>query len=134
MDLPADHEVTPYYEEFSIEDQADIESTLPLKPFYDELAVNFESSDGLRSDEARLVAQKQYQVVLYIRPRCPYCVRVMNYLNQIGQKVQIVDVGLNQEAYQRLPHRQVPCLLIDGTPLYESQDIINWLNKHKGQY
>jgi glutathione S-transferase len=26
--------------------------------------------------------------------------------------------------------RQVPCLIIDGKPLYESDDIITWLDKN----
>ncbi|WP_373454247.1 glutathione S-transferase N-terminal domain-containing protein [Halanaerobium congolense] len=26
--------------------------------------------------------------------------------------------------------RQVPCLFIDGEPLYESSDIINWLKSN----
>ncbi len=26
---------------------------------------------------------------------------------------------------------QVPCLIIDGTALYESEDIIEWLKKNK---
>lgn len=26
--------------------------------------------------------------------------------------------------------QQVPCLLIDGKPLYESSDIISWIDEH----
>jgi glutathione S-transferase len=30
-------------------------------------------------------------------------------------------------------HTQVPCLLIDGQPLLESADIIDWLDAHSAE-
>lgn len=64
---------------------------------------------------------------------CPYCVRVMRTIDELGIKDQVeyCDIHKDQAALERLVtvggKRQVPCLFIDGKPLYESSDIISWL-------
>ena len=44
------------------------------------------------------------------------------------------DISESEEAAEQLVSvggkRQVPCLFIDGEPLYESQDIIDWIEAH----
>ena len=44
------------------------------------------------------------------------------------------DINKSEEAAETLVKvggkRQVPCLFIDGKPLYESMDIIKWLEEH----
>jgi len=76
------------------------------------------------------------RLLLYSRASCPCCQRVLSVLNRLGMKIQIVDIGENPEAGRRLIEiggkRQVPCLLIDGKPKYESQDIITWLVNYQG--
>ncbi len=68
---------------------------------------------------------------LYKSDTCPYCKRVMNVINELGIDVEMHDIYENQEDLGRLIEvggkRQVPCLFIDGQPLYESDDIIQWL-------
>ncbi len=69
---------------------------------------------------------------LYKRNFCPYCAKVMAYLEQSGRTdVEIFDVTKDEEARKRLEEvggkSQVPCLFIDGKPLYESYEIIQWL-------
>ena len=59
----------------------------------------------------------------------------MNYIVSSGRKdVIFFDIIESEEAASRLVgvggKRQVPCLFIDGDPLYESLDIIDWLQKH----
>ena len=65
---------------------------------------------------------------------CPYCQRVMRVVNELGASVEMRDIRKNAADAQRLVEvggrRQVPCLLIDGEPLYESADIIAWLREH----
>ena len=56
---------------------------------------------------------------LYKKNSCPYCQRVMRHITE-----QLVSIG---------GKRQVPCLFIDGKPLYESLDIIKWLEEHPQQ-
>ncbi len=66
---------------------------------------------------------------------CPYCRKVMNYIASTGRKDIIYrDIMRSKTAEQRLIQeggkRQVPCLFIDGKPLYESDDIIAWLSEN----
>ena len=68
---------------------------------------------------------------LYKRDTCPYCMRVMSFIDTIGADVEMHDISRNAADRERLVavggKQQVPCLLIDGKPLYESADIIAWL-------
>lgn len=138
MDLPTDHDTATYYEEVSIEDRASIKAALPLKPFYDELAINFETQEGLSYQESTEVSRKEYTVVLYMRPSCPYCRKVMKYLDSIGETIPMKDIGKDSGAREELIRvggkKQVPCLFINGKAHYESNWIMNWLGKHQGQY
>lgn len=72
---------------------------------------------------------------LYKKDTCPYCRRVMSYIEQSGRTdVEYKDIIESDENRRRLVEvggkQQVPCLFIDGDPLYESMDIINWLEGH----
>jgi len=69
---------------------------------------------------------------LYKYDTCPYCQRVMRAIADMGRTdVEYHDIHKSAEDLQRLVEvggkRQVPCLFIDGKPLYESTDIIAWL-------
>ena len=72
---------------------------------------------------------------LYKFDTCPYCVRVFDYIEKSGRTdIEMHDIIKNEADYQRLLEvggmDQVPCLFIDGKPMYESLDIIAWLEKH----
>ena len=72
---------------------------------------------------------------LYKKDTCPYCQRVMKYIAASGRTDIIYrDIIESDEAARQLVavggKRQVPCLFIDGKPLYESMDIIKWLEEH----
>lgn len=72
---------------------------------------------------------------LYIMETCPYCRKVMSCISSAGRKdVVYKDILKSEEAESTLVSiggkRQVPCLFIDGKPLYESMDIIHWLETH----
>ena len=72
---------------------------------------------------------------LFKKDTCPYCQRVMNYISSVGRRdVVYKDILEDREAEQTLitvgGKKQVPCLFIDGKPLYESLDIIQWLKAH----
>ena len=75
---------------------------------------------------------------LYKKDSCPYCQRVMRFISSSG-RTDIVyrDIVQSDEAAEKLVSiggkRQVPCLFIDGKPLYESLDIIKWLEEHPQQ-
>ncbi len=72
---------------------------------------------------------------LFKKETCPYCRRVMNYIDSTGRTdIQYQDIINRPETAERLVSEggmlQVPCLFIDGRPLYESMDIIEWLEEH----
>ncbi|MEC7275582.1 MAG: glutaredoxin [Bdellovibrionota bacterium] len=62
---------------------------------------------------------------------CPFCLRVMGLIEELNLKVQYQDIQMDSAALQRLTgdtgRRTVPCLYIDGTPMFESADIMMWL-------
>ena len=75
------------------------------------------------------------KLALYKKDTCPYCQRVMKYINESGRTDIIYrDILQDPEAERILVtvggKKQVPCLFIDGTPMYESLDIIKWLEEH----
>lgn len=72
---------------------------------------------------------------LYMFETCPFCRRVLSYLDESGRTdVELHDIRKNEEDRRTLIQvggmEQVPCLFIDGQPLYESLDIIDWLKAH----
>lgn len=72
---------------------------------------------------------------LYKFDSCPYCRRVLNYIEASGRRdIELHDIRKCEEDRQRLIRdggkEQVPCLFIDGSPMYESLDIIQWLQEH----
>lgn len=72
-------------------------------------------------------------LVLYKFDSCPYCVRVMSSIERLGVDVEYRDTRADQAARAELLDKtgraQVPCLFIDGEPLFESRDIITWLER-----
>ncbi len=81
--------------------------------------------------EETSMAETSYE--LYIMPGCPYCRRVTTWLDEHGINIPLKDITTDHDAEQTLiavgGKRQVPCLFIDGVPLYESADIIEHLSK-----
>lgn len=66
---------------------------------------------------------------------CPYCQRVMGYIEDTKRSDVIFrDILEDEESRKTLVlvggKEQVPCLFIDGKPLYESSDIIEWLKEN----
>jgi len=72
---------------------------------------------------------------LYYYPECPYCQKVLWALDALDAKgsVTLKNIHRDGEALRTLidvgGKRQVPCLFIDGVPLYESDDIVEWLRR-----
>ena len=74
---------------------------------------------------------------LYYYPECPYCQKVLRALDGLGAEVvdavALKDIHADESARQTLiavgGKQQVPCLFIDGLPLYESDDIVAWLRR-----
>ena len=73
-----------------------------------------------------------HELTLYVMTGCPYCIKVKRFLADNG--IPERNISTDTEAEQTLiavgGKRQVPCLFIDGEPLYESNDIIAWVQKN----
>ena len=72
---------------------------------------------------------------LYKKDSCPFCQRVMIYIEENGRDDIIFhdtvrDPGAAEKLIEVGGKLQVPCLFIDGMPMYESLDIIGWLEEH----
>ena len=69
-------------------------------------------------------------LILYYFPSCIFCYRVLRYLSERGIYVEKRDTMKNPTYLQELVSvggkTQVPCLVIDGDALYESEDIVDW--------
>lgn len=88
------------------------------------------SGDGSALDNAG----QSHLLVLYKFDACPYCQRVMDFLRQHPIPVTYKDIRKEPEYRQELLQlggkTQVPCLFIDGQPLYESTEIVNHLKQY----
>ena len=73
-------------------------------------------------------------LVLYHFEWCPFCVRVREYLQDRGIEITEKDTKQDPQAQAELIEKtgktQVPCLFIDGEPLFESGDIVKWFEEN----
>ena len=70
---------------------------------------------------------------LYISQTCPYCRKVMNFLeeNKIEYKKMDVAVTKNLDVLINVGGKhQVPFLIDEHVNMYESDDIINYIKEH----
>jgi glutathione S-transferase len=76
------------------------------------------------------------ELMLYYFPSCPYCRIVLDCLDRLDKKIPMRDIqaedGARDELIKIGGKGQVPCLVIDGKPMYESGDIVNWLEANAG--
>lgn len=72
---------------------------------------------------------------LYYSPFCPYCRKVLDFMQANNIELELMNIGDSQDVKNALlavgGKTQVPCLIIDGKPMYESDDIIKWLGENK---
>ncbi len=67
---------------------------------------------------------------LYHKTGCPYCLKVLNYAKANDIQLDMANTLESENAARLIEiggKRQVPCLVIDGKALYESDDIIAYL-------
>lgn len=70
---------------------------------------------------------------LFYFPSCPYCQLVLRQIDYLEIDVELKNIQENPEYkkfhIEKTGRKTVPCLYIDGEPLFESSDIINFLKK-----
>lgn len=71
---------------------------------------------------------------LYVIPGCPYCKKVLDYMQEHELDMPIHDIYADEAAKERLVtvggKVQCPCLFVNGKPMYESDDIIDYLKQN----
>lgn len=74
---------------------------------------------------------KNLDLTLYMFSTCPFCVRVLRAAKELGFELAQRDIHKDPEARAELVRTggraTVPCLFINGEPMYESGDIIAFL-------
>ncbi len=72
---------------------------------------------------------------LYYFDSCPYCQRVLRVIDELKIKVAYKDIYEDTNNMQKLMYvtgrKTVPCLFIDGQPMHESLEIIDWLRANQ---
>jgi glutathione S-transferase len=77
------------------------------------------------------------QIELFHRQECPYSAKVRRFIEAEGLKSQIKyheidkEEGSDRKLLDLTGDEQVPCLVVDGKPILESDDIVDWLEDHK---
>lgn len=71
-------------------------------------------------------------MVLYAKLGCPFCHRVLDFMKDNDIEIEVRD-SLKPENRDKLIEMngstQVPCLVVDGKPMLESSDIIEYLSE-----
>jgi len=72
---------------------------------------------------------------LFYYDSCPFCQYVLQVIDELNVKVEMKNILEDQTNLQRLMsdtgRRTVPCLYIDNQPMFESQDIMEWLKSNE---
>lgn len=71
-------------------------------------------------------------IELFYYAQCPYCAMVLQTIKQLGiTKVELKNTYENPEFakfhQEKTGRSTVPCLYIDGEPMFESTIIVGWL-------
>ena len=71
---------------------------------------------------------------LFYYNECFFCQKVLGQLDTLKIKVDFKNIYEDQNNMDRLfsetGRRTTPCLFIDGKPMFESEDIIEWLKNN----
>ncbi len=75
------------------------------------------------------------ELLLFYKPTCPFCQKVLQFMDTQGIELPLKDIDQNSEFRRELLEiggkTQVPCLLINGEALYESDLIVDWLRENR---
>ena len=72
-------------------------------------------------------------IQLYHRWHCPYSARVRDFIDEqkLGEKIDYLELSEDKGSETKLTELtgqlQVPCLVVNGKPILESAEIVQWL-------
>lgn len=71
----------------------------------------------------------------YYFDSCPYCQLVMSAIKRLNIKVDYKNIHQDPANLAKLlkdtGRKTVPCLYIDGKPMHESAEIVEWLEENE---
>lgn len=76
---------------------------------------------------------------LYYYSQCPFCAMVVSKIKTLGLEEEITFKNTLENPEFRKFHTNttgrstVPCLYVDDKPMFESSDIINWLDQNQSK-
>lgn len=74
---------------------------------------------------------------LFYYDSCPFCQYVLNAIDDLGININYCNIQESTEHLNRLVNdtgrRTVPCLYIDNKPMFESSDIVEWLQENQSK-
>ncbi len=125
----------PYFNEMQI--NGDVKSIGSLVHIYDDMfAVVYQEYETEK--QGQKVNVEKPKLFLYTRSTCPYCKKISAYLASVNKAISSLDIGETPDAAKDLikvgGKKQVPCLVINGKPLYESNEIIKWLKNNPSKF
>ncbi len=92
-----------------------------------------ERARGARETEFVMAYLENHQ--LYYKKSCPFCVKVLRFMEENKITLDLrntLEPGIQDDLVRIGGKKQVPCLVVDGRALYESDDIIAYLRKRVG--
>ncbi len=100
------------------------------------LILNFltQPSLGKRNDEKQKEVEKELEnYSLYQFNACPFCIKVRRVMRRLNLPIEIKNANTDEQIKAELLEKggspKVPCLRIGDTWMYESNDIIEFLDK-----
>ena len=76
------------------------------------------------------------KIELYHKMPCPFSSKVRRFIEENGLKNQVVyhdimkEEGTREKLNELTGKEQVPCLVVDGEPILESDAIIDWIEEN----
>lgn len=71
-------------------------------------------------------------LTLYYKRSCPYCHKVLRFMEENSINLDLretTEPGNQQDLVAIGGRKQVPCLIIEGRAMYESDDIVSYLQE-----
>lgn len=113
---------------------------MSLTLFFAALTILSTAAPNMPSDLSTPVPSPEHRIcptsaVLYYAPYCVHSRRVLEYIKEMNVQIPMKDVSQDEAAKEELRTKgglmQVPCLFIDGKPLYDDELIMQWIKENR---